>query len=222
MTTNVYFLVGLGATAALYQPFLSSLKAGLPDVTLHTIEWWKTAKYDITNNAVLIGHSGGGVMALRMLDEAPQHIKRIIMLDSHQIHHVSTIPSVADLLAVTLRNSSSTIKTQVEKSYAPLLQDATAFHRAFSETVAWVNSRFTNIAQIIATMPPHSIYHIGFTDNHYIPYEENGKKIEEKLWGIHGIDIAAMPMNHFDLLAPTTAETLTKNIAAWLALRQNQ
>src|SRR5437773_2368557 len=126
---RVIFLVGLGAPASLYANYLDDLKKRLPQTNIVALEWWNQADFgvnalqsEINNSEVmLIGHSGGSVLALQALATMPGLVKRIIMLDSHFLHTRNALPTVSRALDIMLSQSSSSVAKQVKNAYLPLI-----------------------------------------------------------------------------------------------------
>jgi pimeloyl-ACP methyl ester carboxylesterase len=222
--SKVIFLVGLGSSADLYSELLHNLHEQFPQAEFSIIEWWKHPDFGMgdlkvklqNSNAILIGHSGGGMLALKAFAEWPGQVQRIIMLDSHIIHQISKLPSVDQMLTIMLAGDSPGVKQQIENAYASVKKDDTQFYQAFTYVVAWVNSDFERVAMNINKMPPHFVLHVGFTDSNYKTLGSAAMTTENELWGKYGMDVTCMPMNHFDLVDSSRAMALSRLISVWL------
>lgn len=220
--SNILFLVGIGANAEIYQPFLQELQHQYPHAKLQTLVWWQEQDLGMKSihnllqdkKTLLIGHSAGGVIALKTFQQWPQLVQKIVMLDSHIIHQTNKLPSIEKMLSVMLEGDTPATQKIVQQAYAQVVQDDTQFYQAFHALVQWVNSDFELVAARFNSMPKF-VLHVGFTDCNYKKYEADAMRTEQEVWGKFGIDVRCLPMNHFDLIEPAQARVINKLIADW-------
>lgn len=221
---KVIFLVGLGSPASLYEDYFDDLKKNLPKIKLFVCEWWNQEDFGINSlqsyidgsEVILIAHSAGGVIALEALAKWPSFVKKIILLDSHFLRTMNTLPTVNHMLDIMLRNDDSVIKDRVKNAYAPIIDNSVVFNKALKFAIDWVNSRFHQVSSKINAMPAHSVLFIGFSNSGYQILNPEDEKALLITWKKFNVAPKFLPMNHFDLIDTKYATQINQLLSKWL------
>lgn len=221
----VIFLVGLGAPASMYACYLDNLKSYLSLKACHVIEWWSQNDFGISelqscmadSEAILIGHSAGGAVALHALEKWPNQVKKVIMLDSHFLRSADKLSSVSGMLEVMLQNDNVFLQDKVKNAYATVVKNDRVFRVALKYAIQWVNESFDQACMLTATMPAHSILFVGFTDSGYQSLDAEGVNKLSYYWDKFGVDVKFIPMGHFDLVDEQYADIINQSLAGWLS-----
>jgi pimeloyl-ACP methyl ester carboxylesterase len=223
-SNTIVFLAGLGAPIQLYHPLLEIIREQIPHQAFHTMEWWNQNDYGKNeiqrylqhSNAILIGHSSGGSMAIQALVDSPDKIQRVVMLDSHAPTATKPLPSIEKFLDTILSPDSTEIIAKVRNAYAPLVNDSTAFDRAFEYLSQWVKYDLPKVGSTIKSMQDHTVLHMGFTNSHYQVLDAKEEHELITLWGQYHFDTQFLPMSHFELIKPSHAKIVVEKISSWL------
>lgn len=223
-TNALIFIAGVGAPVDAYTHLIKRLQESIPHQSFHLLEWWSQddfgekalSKFVADGDAILVGHSSGGSMAIEALVQSPDKIKKVIMLDSHRLQSMSPFPPVEKMLEIMLGQDSPEIKRLVEQTYAPIILNSAVFLKAVNYLSQWVKNDFERVAAAIQKMPAHTVLHVGFTDNHYQILDATHEKEQEALWGKYNIDVECLPMTHFDLLSADKTDIIMKLLISWL------
>jgi pimeloyl-ACP methyl ester carboxylesterase len=226
VTQTIIFLVGLGAPANLYDDYLDDLRKKLPQTKLFVLEWWSQNDFGLRilqsyigdSELILIGHSGGSVIALQALEKWPNSIKKIVMLDSHFLRTHQSLPTVARMLDIILINNKLSIQNKIRAAYAPLLINDVAFTKALNYAIQWVNERFDMTCHSLNTLPSHSVLFIGFTNSSYQILNNEEINALSVQWKKINVDVNFFAINHFDLIENKNASVINQVIATWLSI----
>lgn len=121
------------------------------------------------------------------------------------------------MLDTILNNASMSLKNKVEKAYAPLLKNNSAFNQALLFAIEWTNNDFEKMGAILKKMKPHSALYIGCTNSSYQLLNRDEEKALNQQWGNWLVDSTFLPMNHFDLIDKIHAKIINQFIFDWLA-----
>ncbi len=222
-TNTIVFLVGLGAPNELYNDLIKNIKEHIPHDIFHVLEWWnqddfgKKAlnQYLENTNALLIGHSAGGSIAIQALADSPDVVRQVVMLDSHTLKGIKQLPSIEKFLDILLSHDDEEIINQVRNAYAPLIKDSSAFDRTLEFLSEWVKNDLTTVCTSIKAMSDHRVLHMGFTNSQYEVLDAEHENELKNFWGQYHFDTEFLPMSHFDLIKPRFAKMIVQKISEW-------
>ncbi|HSW71741.1 MAG TPA: alpha/beta hydrolase [Gammaproteobacteria bacterium] len=223
---NCIILVGLGAPSSLYATLSENISKTQPQFPIQILNWWDCAdfgKQDLENatrnkQTLLIAHSAGGVIALQAIADAPQNIKRVIMLDTHALSKITHLLQVEHLLEIVLSGSDPKVRNQVIQAYQPIINRHQSFDASLQFAANWANTRLDETGKQIQQMAPHRVLHIGFTDSSYQLLDQAHEAEQRAFWIKYQIDKEFMPMHHFDLVLQEQAAAITSQMMTWLKL----
>lgn len=224
MTQKIIFIVGLGAPACLYSDYLEDLKKQFPRAKVEVLEWWNQEDFGANrlqscmdnSQTILIGHSAGGTIALQAFSKWPELVKKVIMLDSHFLRKGNALSNVSRALDSMISKANVTTQNRVKEAYAPILKNDIIFNKALTFAMKWVNEHFDRVCPLFNTMPVHSGLHVGFTNSSYDLLGEKDKKALLTSWEKFNVDVAFLPMGHFDLIDSKCATSVNQIIVDWI------
>lgn len=224
-TNTIVFLVGLGAPIDLYSDLIKNIRELIPHEAFHVLQWWnqddfgknELNRYLKNTNAILIGHSAGGSIAIQALADAPDVVRRVVMFDSHTLKGIKPLPSIEKFLDILLSPGSAEVINKVRNAYLQLVKDSTAFDRALEFLSLWVKNNLPEVCSKIKAMQDHTVLHMGFTNSQYQVLDAEHENELKNFWGQYNIDTQFLPMSHFDLITPSRAKLIAQKISSWLS-----
>jgi len=100
----------------------------------------------------------------------------------------------------------------VNKAYEPILKNSTTFDAAVKYILDWNDNHIMEALDKAKLLPAHSMLMLGLTDAKYKIHDRNSEHATRKFWEQYSMDVAFIPMNHFDCVESTMAMNICLKI----------